>query len=622
MKHLFFNAFLFILVVSVAPHRVAAQENSAEAQRLLVEAMEAYADLKLDEAKQAFNKALALAAEGLDRDTLADLYLKYGAFWIGGFVENQKGLQCFLIALCIDDSVKLEAKFYTPGIELLFRKAQSMVNATQCQEVLEGVVLPEGLIAPGQGESAESDEGLVREIHHEGESTGVPPIPACGWHRAPKSQRQQHELPIHIIVNRHYHEQIGQVVAHYAFDNAQGFKQLILDHSSTGYGKKIDCDKERIGSANPSIIAYYIELYDHAGNRMCTHGSREIPFRVMMIPEADPLGEMGGMVPKKCEESSFDGKRTAKPLLGEPCLPAIGCAAGLVCGKLEMCVEPDDEQAIAKIDDSELPATEPSPSRVYINVSAGVGVGYLKQEQSFSQWTQYADKPYNVLEPVRVDSRGAAWSGMPIRAALGVRLTERLSLEVGGRFDAKPETTDSYISCWDAYRSRSDVTLGQVPCDGPLNHPDVDLDEFDAANPQSTEASRQIVLAAQRSVAHRDSTLQQPLTESVTRYAWMVNLRARYALAQTETRLGRFDFSAIAGVGYGHAAYRVKVSGLDNKSEDRVPKVGWAVIELGPAMAYRINNHFNLFLDLPFDLILGDGFAVNADINLGLGVGF
>ena len=45
-------------------------------------------------------------------------------------------------------------------------------------------------------------------------------------------------------------------------------------------------------------------------------------------------------------------------------------------------------------------------------------------------------------------------------------------------------------------------------------------------------------------------------------------------------------------------------------------------IELGWGLAYFFNRHVGLIFDVPIDFILGDGFAINFDVNLGLGVGF
>ena len=96
-------------------------------------------------------------------------------------------------------------------------------------------------------------------------------------------------------------------------------------------------------------------------------------------------------------------------------------------------------------------------------------------------------------------------------------------------------------------------------------------------------------------------------------YAWLINARVRYRLVHK----GVFGFSLFGGIGYGHIQYRI--AGDDTAY---FPMPGMFDIELGPGLAFYFNQHFGIVVDVPIDIIVGDGFALNFDVTLGLSFGF
>jgi hypothetical protein len=101
--------------------------------------------------------------------------------------------------------------------------------------------------------------------------------------------------------------------------------------------------------------------------------------------------------------------------------------------------------------------------------------------------------------------------------------------------------------------------------------------------------------------------------EKEYQYAWIVNARARYRLVSA----GAFAFSVFGGIGYGYIQYRIAGAGTSY-----FPMAGMVDIEVGPGISYFFTDHFGVNLEVPIDILVADGFALNLDLAVGLGFGF
>ncbi|MDJ0763983.1 MAG: energy transducer TonB [Myxococcota bacterium] len=132
----FWQAALLLLVSLSRP--ALAQTQQGEARTLVRSAMTAYFNLDLKAAQDFLETAIKMAPN-LDRGTLADIYSNYGVLWVGGFFDNAKGHEYFLIALCLDPTTAIDPMVMTPDIGMIFKMAQMQTNPSACQKATAGV---------------------------------------------------------------------------------------------------------------------------------------------------------------------------------------------------------------------------------------------------------------------------------------------------------------------------------------------------------------------------------------------------------------------------------------------------------------------------------------------------
>jgi len=76
--------------------------------------------------------------------------------------------------------------------------------------------------------------------------------------------------------------------------------------------------------------------------------------------------------------------------------------------------------------------------------------------------------------------------------------------------------------------------------------------------------------------------------------------------------------SLFAGAGYGHIIYKV----ASPSGDPYYPKPGFVDIEVGAGIIFYFARNFGLGLELPIDVLVADGWAVNLDPSLVLSFGF
>lgn len=554
---------LALAVSLAAPTVASAQSANVQALGLVRDAMDAYSNLDLDTAKQKLDEAVALAPQ-LDKATLARIYVSYGVLHIGGFTDNAKGQQNFIIALCLDDSILVDPLLSTPEIDMLFTMAKNQVNPGQCQQTLSTITMPGG----GGGQTGG------------GGPTATPPkpqIPPCGQHQSPVEQRQKHELPVYLELATQMHGRVNRLVLKYAFDGSQSYNEMPLRQAGRGYGAQITCDEGQIRVFDPSSISYFIEGYDRMGNRVCGHGSAEAPLVVAMTPDAPVLPAVPGFDPPKecapCPPWDDTCRDAGLPGLDEPCDPSTGCASGLVCGDAFLCVP---EAAGGG-------GAGGAPSRFYVNLGAGTGAGFMSTEMKFDKTVEDEDTGEYRIESVDDNPSGMAWNGIALRPTVGVYLIENLALEVSARVDLKIDTFSEPVSCLDAAEDAG-LDVDQIDCLG--------------GTPEDDEA-------AASAVALKDGG--GAVESKETLFAWLVNLRVRYDIvAESAMRLGIFG-----GVGYGHIKYRVAAA-----DKPFFPLVGMVDIELGANFFYYFSKNYGIGVEVPIDVLVGDGFALDFELIL------
>lgn len=566
----------FLIVAALAvPSAVNAQGTAKiRVLSLVRDAMDAYSNLDLDGATAKLEEALGFAPD-LDKPTLARVYVSYAIVWIGGFADNAKGQRDFSIALCLDETIGVDPLLSSPDIDLVFNMAKNSVPDS-CPDLLSTIIVPGGGgTAPGE---------IVN-----------PPVPSCGVHNPPGEQRQKYEVPLYIEMDPGMRPYVSKVLVKYALDGSGQYKEMQANPIGGGFGAQISCDEGQIRVYDPSSISYYIEGYNQAGAIVCGNASSQGPYVTVMNPDATVLPPLPGMAPpQECAPCPpWDPNcGSTLPQLGDPCTPGTGCAQGLVCGDAGICEEAGSEGPVS------------GPSKFYVNVGGGSGFGIMSQKIGFGKVDTVEDQDPTVYEfnQVTAEPSGAAWSSVGIRLALGFHITEKLSVEVTGRFDPMIATFEDVKSCKEALQDKYGDDWEDHVADA-------------ACTPYPTANDHPTADNADMSVA-----LDDPLDEggkeiktSEKLVAWLVNARVKYRLLQK----GGLHISVFGGVGYGKFKYRI-VAGEDKY----FPTPTGINVELGPQLAYYFNNNIGIVAEIPIDLVVLDGWAINFDVLLGLSFGF
>ncbi len=580
-----FKAFPVLLLLSglLVPVSAGAQSDPRrEVLALVKKSMDAYSNLDLEGATTALEEALGFAPD-LDKQTLARIYVSYGVLWIGGFADNDRGQHDFTVALCLNSTIMVDPFLSSPDIDVIYQAAQAQVNDSKCQALLSSIVVP------GEEPGPSPVSAYAGPIE--------PNVPPCGNHTPPAQQKQKHELPLYLEIDPTMVGTIAYVVVKYVFDGGAQFKDLPMTNMGPGMGAQVTCDEGQIRVYDPSSINYYIEGYDADGNLVCGHASNKGPYLVGMVPEADFLPALPGQNPPKectpCPPWDPTCGTFGKPVEGQPCDPATGCAVGLVCGAAGVC-EPADG------------SKEPSgPSKFYVNIGVGSGFGVMSQKMEFNKIN--VDGGVNSIARVNATPSGAAWAGIPLRLAVGYYLIPKLSLEATMRFDVKMDTFTQPQSCWDATGGDED-RLATALCS-----------DYPAGVAPNTEAEWKKSVALTKPLDEGGKAVEEE--ESLVGRGWLANLRVRYNFVEA----GGLRISLFGGLGYGHIKYRVKGTEDNNNDGDKdpyFPTPGFLNVEIGPGLAYYFHDNVGIVVEVPIDVLFLDGWAINFDLFLGFSFGF
>lgn len=569
---------LALTVLIGLPTKGEAQDRNGDALALVSAAMDAYSNLLMDKAKSLLDEALAMQ-DGLDGQTLAKVHIGFGVLWAGGYSNSAEAKNSFSTALCYDNEVMVDSLFSTPEIDLSFTEAKSELSSSVCRQL----------------------------------GIGSANLEPCGYHEPFVDQRKSYELPFYLEVNPAFSAELDRVAVKYAFDGKSQYRTLNLEAMGNGYGAMVECDSGEIRSVNPGSVQYYIEGYDASNNVICRQGAEDAPLEVLMSNDV-PIVSRPGLDPLACSAA-------AKKAEGQPCSMTSECKDGLTCNTDTFLCE-----GAAK----EKPRGDGrGPKKFYVNLTGGVGFGYFnksltvigyKNDVNPAKGTSVETEELDVsaytgrggIEVSPQHPAGTGWSGVPIRLAVGYKLTPKLSLEVSGRVDGFVVSNSTPKNCWDYAKGNIDHVrgMGSGDCTTDFNSMASDVPPTYLTDYQVEEMARNS--AALTPVEGGDGTL---ITDTQFQVAWLVNARVRYQFL-TKNAL---QASVFGGIGYGHIQYRVEDSS-DGKAFYPMP--GMVDIELGVGLAYYFTDNVGLVFDLPIDFMVGDGFAANFDFNLGLGFGF
>ena len=589
------------LPVSDSAAGVVSGEEDENAGALVTEAMDAYSNLEMERAKELLDQAIALG-DSLSNNMRSKIHSSMGIISISGYSDAAAGQIHFIKATCYNDDAKVDPLFSTPEIDLIFTQAKDSTTVQKCEEY--------GIFPPWAG----------------------PKITPCGNFRQPTEQKKSTEVPFYLDVAALIEYQIDRLVLYYSYDSGKYQDVTMTRKSGNGFGAMLECEAQELRVNNPNEITYYIEGIGSDGSVICGQGNDEFPLTLTMTEGASPLPPVGGMSPQECLQCVSGDVACQKKLAaitrgdardGDACTTDNDCVMGLICDPslftcaTEPYVEPKKEEVVG-------------PSKFYVALGGGSGGGYLNTSVSISRpdfpptdgnrepnrpydpreiiTGQPEESPLGIIRTSDEDTSGFAWAGVPIRLALGYQITPKLAVEVSGRFDAYVTSSSPPRSCYDA----AGGDFNQMINNANAGYCNITFDRDAFSDEQIVEMGK---VAMETTPDPNDSDKKTVVLHKKYQYAWLVNARVRYRFITS----GSFVASVFGGVGYGHIQYLVPDK--ENKRK-YFPLPGMVDIEIGPGIAYYFNNHVGFFADVPIDFLVGDGFAVNFDLNVGLVFGF
>ncbi|MCP4678587.1 MAG: caspase family protein [Deltaproteobacteria bacterium] len=251
------------------------------------------------------------------------------------------------------------------------------------------------------------------------------------------------------------------------------------------------------------------------------------------------------------------------------------------------------------------------PKTFYVNLAAGVGTGYFDKKE-WIKWPNYGidpeDSPGAAVAPPRgaiaedkYQIPGVAWSGIPIRLAVGFFVAPKLSVEISGRFDVWVTSRQEPISCYEKNGGTLEG-IDQISCN-------VDLP---IEGKGYSEAEQEEI--ARKAFAVGDASDSSGMRKEY-QVPWLINARLRYHVVARRS----MTFSLFAGLGYGHIQYKIPDSADINSY---YPMVGMVNVEVGPTIGFYFSDHFGIIIETPVDIVFGDGFSLNTDAVVGFSSGF
>ena len=382
------NVLRFLLCVVIccgvasAPSSAFAQRPSLQVLDLNRQAMDAYQNLDVDQAKQLLDQALQTAqAQHVTGAALARTYMNLAVVAIGGFQDNGKGLDYFTHALEADGSVQLDPLTSTPDISAMFALAKQNVARNPHR-------------APVEATPAPSNPPIATEDPVPARTQPAPSRPAP----TPAPRRGTRTTLIHTPV----HEQLAQIAipifaelgrgitaehvyVSYRHGNSGAFRRVAMESVGSGYGYEIPCGEV----IAPSVQYFVVAMADDAD--IGSAGSEREPLTVNVVTvrtQAEPPGLPGRGGATRCHQDDecppgMDGCAPAPtPVsaahgaagLGDTCARNRDCESGLVCEDA-LCVS---GQSRSSADDEPVAESRDRPAaRLFVDVGFTYGTALV-----------------------------------------------------------------------------------------------------------------------------------------------------------------------------------------------------------------------------------------------------
>lgn len=336
---------VLVLLMLVGPARGLYAQADQDVLDLNRQAMDAYNNLELDQAKQLLEQALQAAERGrVSASTLARTHANLGVVYVGGFADNGRGLEHFSSALRADPEVQLDPLTSTPDIETVFQLARGQMGPSASPPARAPAPAPRSEPVQGAG-------GLAHE-----------PVP---------EQLTQTPVPVYL-------EAPGEVERVYLFYQGRGmssFRRVRMGRIGRGYGYEIPC-----GDVFEPSVRYYIVAFGEDGSPVGFVGTQNDPLEVAIVSRRNmPAPALPGRrPPEQCRDEECPPGMSGCDKLGRNAeeedeydrMEGVGafCSSDEDCGEGLACVEDLCELSEGGGGDSDAP-------RFFLQVGGVVGLG-------------------------------------------------------------------------------------------------------------------------------------------------------------------------------------------------------------------------------------------------------
>ncbi len=402
-----------------APVRAQALQQVLDLNR---QAMSAYTELELEQAKALLERALQIARTSNVRGApLARTYMNLGVVMVGGYQDNAQGIEYFTQALRADPSVQLDPFVSTPEVRqaFLLAKARAGTGSTAAP--------PPPPPPPPSG-------------------PGAPP-PAAGSgpgnipHQPVTEQLQQTAVPVFVEVPDD--APVARMYVYYRGHGMREFKRLQMPRMRGGFGVEIPCS-----DVFPPKLEYYLVAFGHDGSPLGFAGTKDAP---LVVPVVTSRTQPPPALPGKAPPQTCSLDRECPPGMpgctsgrggkgmGETCQRSSECREGLVCDD-NLCVEGEEDSDEGEGTDA---------PRFFLHLGGTLGLGWASAGMQADSapppstmapgWIPAGDPgcnlPANAEPPycVRVEQSGLV-PAVALRATAGAYLTKRFGLAASVRY--------------------------------------------------------------------------------------------------------------------------------------------------------------------------------------------
>lgn len=409
------------------------------------QAMEDYDKLEFEQARKSLLDAVALLRRsGADRTPqAARTYINLGMVYIA-LKDKGRGLQQWIKALQINPRAKLDPALATPELQPLWDAAVAQASGAPAPATPAEPATPAPTQMPAQAPAVDP--------------TSPPPS-------TPTQVATPTPPPVQISPDPIQTPPPSRPSAEGVDDLLDPVLKVDLRHSpvdDTRGNQRLNVYVTPVPVHQGAVAARVTLYYRGAGQERFT----EAP----MVPSRRQQGDLLGQIPAEAVVGkslqyyiqAFDGKGRVCGSQGSPENPMIIRISGSAIAVAQS-QDIEDPILYVKRADAERQAAL-YRDWVYLDLSVGSG-GALVTAGANTEVTYFYNANTGAYERSRASSGGFIWSGLGVRAELGVYLWQGLSLGISGRFEPYlNHNADSQTNSYYANAPCKDAANGPAPC--------------------------------------------------------------------------------------------------------------------------------------------------------------